>query len=60
MEMMPSKLRLRVNISIERDDRSSERLNVSEEVMLNDKSFMEICGILGEFQKLTETFKEKP
>jgi len=57
--MTPNKLRLRVNISIERDDRSSERLNITEEIMLNDKSFMEICGILGEFQKLTEMFKEK-
>jgi hypothetical protein len=57
--MTPNKLRLRVNISIERDDRSSERLNITEEIMLNDKSFMEICGILGEFQKLTESFKIK-
>lgn len=57
--MIPNKLRLRVNISIERNDRCSEHLNISEEIMIEDKSFMEICGILGEFQKLTEKFKEK-
>jgi hypothetical protein len=51
------KLKLRVNVSIERTDNYNERLTINDEMEIPAQNFLEMCSILGQFQQLTDKVK---
>jgi hypothetical protein len=55
--MQQQKLKLKIQISVEKVDNYNERLTINDEMEISSRSFLEVCSIIGRFQGLANEIK---